>query len=118
MWHDNCTPRALFNLDTGQVDGEMLTLQNDLHLKARQFMRNFVCLADKERYSCVGAAAMKIASFFADEHLQDSWITEVFKLPTRLTDTGERNLVLEYTKLVKQITENIPIKFMQFWARA
>ena len=42
---------ALFNLDAGQVEIEILTLQNDLHLKAHQSASNFWCLVDREKYS-------------------------------------------------------------------
>ena len=42
---------ALFNLDAGQVEIEILTLQNDLHLKAHQSASNFWCFVDREKYS-------------------------------------------------------------------
>ncbi|KAF3846971.1 hypothetical protein F7725_004049, partial [Dissostichus mawsoni] len=35
---------ATFNVDAGQVEIEILTLQNDLHLKAHQDAPNFWCL--------------------------------------------------------------------------
>lgn len=34
----------MFNLDAGQVEIEIITLQNDLHLKAYQAAPNFWCL--------------------------------------------------------------------------
>lgn len=40
---------ALFNLDAGQIEIKILTLQNDLHLKAHQSAPNFWCLFDKEK---------------------------------------------------------------------
>lgn len=39
---------ATFNLDAGQVEIEIITLQNDLHLKAYQAAPNFWCLVDTE----------------------------------------------------------------------
>ncbi|KAF3850903.1 hypothetical protein F7725_012675 [Dissostichus mawsoni] len=41
---------ATFNVDAGQVEIEILTLQNDLHLKAHQDAPNFWCLVDTEKY--------------------------------------------------------------------
>ena len=50
--HDmNCWASALFNLNAGQVEIEILTLQNDLHLKAHQSASNFWCFVDREKYS-------------------------------------------------------------------
>ena len=39
MWHGNWAPSALFNLDAGQEDEEILAMQNDLHLKPRSFKK-------------------------------------------------------------------------------
>lgn len=39
---------ATFNLDAGQVEIEIITLQNDLHLKAYQAVSNFWSLVDTE----------------------------------------------------------------------
>lgn len=81
---------ALFNLDAGQVEIEILTLQNDLHLKAHQSAPNFWCLVDKEKYSCVSTAAMKIACFFGSTYLCESAFSHMNfiknKHRTRLTD--------------------------------
>ena len=53
----------LFSLSATDVEMEILTLQNDINLKAHQSAPNFWCLVDKEKYSGVCTAAMKIASF-------------------------------------------------------
>ena len=55
---------ATFSLDAGQMEIEIVTLQNDLHLKAYQAAPNFWCLVDTEKYSGVCTAAMKVASLF------------------------------------------------------
>ncbi|KAF3858907.1 hypothetical protein F7725_012108, partial [Dissostichus mawsoni] len=41
---------ATFNVDAGQVEIDILTLQNDLHLKAHQDAPNFWCLVETEKY--------------------------------------------------------------------
>ena len=51
---------------------EILTLQNDINLKAHQSAPNFWCLVDKEKYSGECTAAMKIASFFGSTYLCES----------------------------------------------
>ena len=60
---------ATFNVDAGQVEIEILTLQNDLHLKAHQDAPNFWCLVDTEKYKVVSTAAMKVASLFGSTYL-------------------------------------------------
>ena len=59
----------LFSLSATDVEMEILTLQNDINLKAHQSAPNFWCLVDKEKYSGVCTAAMKIASFFGSTYL-------------------------------------------------
>uniref|UniRef100_A0A3B3HZV5 Uncharacterized protein n=1 Tax=Oryzias latipes TaxID=8090 RepID=A0A3B3HZV5_ORYLA len=63
---------ALFTLNAGDVEMEILTLQNDLLLKAHQSAPNFWCLVDQEKYSGVCTAAMKIACFFGSTYLCES----------------------------------------------
>lgn len=49
---------ATFTLDAGQVEIEIVTLQNDLHLKGYQAAPNFWCLVDTEKCDVVCTAAM------------------------------------------------------------
>lgn len=81
---------ATFNLDAGQVEIEIITLQNDLHLKAYQAAPNFWCLVDTEKYSGVCTAAMKVASLFGSTYLCESAFSDMNfiknKHRTRLTD--------------------------------
>lgn len=81
---------ATFNLDVGQVEIEIVTLHNDLHLKANQDASNFWCLADTEKYSGVCTAAMKVASMFGSTYLCESAFSDMNfiknKHRTRLTD--------------------------------
>uniref|UniRef100_A0A8C9YYR3 SPIN-DOC-like zinc-finger domain-containing protein n=1 Tax=Sander lucioperca TaxID=283035 RepID=A0A8C9YYR3_SANLU len=81
---------ATFNLDAGQVEIEIVTLQNDLHLKAYQAAPNFWCLVDTEKYSGVCTAAMKVASLFGSTYLCESAFSDMNfiknKHRTRLTD--------------------------------
>ena len=62
----------LFSLSAIDVEMEILTLQNDINLKAHHSAPNFWCLVDKEKYSGVCTAAMKIASFFGSTYLCES----------------------------------------------
>ena len=79
-----------FSLDAGQVKIEIVTLQNDLHLKAHQAAPNFWCLVDTEKYSGVCTAAMKVASLFGSTYLCESAFSDMNfiknKHRTRLTD--------------------------------
>ncbi len=81
---------ATFNLDAGQVEIEIITPQNDLHLKAYQAAPNFWCLVDTEQYSGVCTAAMKVASLFGSTYLCESAFSDMNfiknKHRTRLTD--------------------------------
>uniref|UniRef100_A0AAR2LN01 DUF4371 domain-containing protein n=1 Tax=Pygocentrus nattereri TaxID=42514 RepID=A0AAR2LN01_PYGNA len=81
---------ATFNLDAGQVEMEIITFQNDLHLKAYQAAPNFWCLFDTEKYSGVCTAAMKVASLFGSTYLCESAFSDMNfiknKHRTRLTD--------------------------------
>lgn len=81
---------ALLNLDAGQVEMEILTLQNDLHLKAHQSASNFWCLLDTEKYSGICTAAMKVTCLFGSTYLCESAFSNMNfiknKHRTRLTD--------------------------------
>lgn len=44
-----------------EVEMEILTLQNDIHLKAHQGSPHFWCLVDSEKYKSVHTAALKVA---------------------------------------------------------
>ena len=80
----------LFSLSATDVEMEILTLHNDINLKAHQSAPNFWCLVDNEKYSGVCTAAMKIASFFGSTYLCESAISNTNfiknKHRTRLTD--------------------------------
>ena len=80
----------LFSLSTTDVEMEILTLQNDINLKAHQSAPNFWCLVDREKYSGVCTAAMKIASFFGSTYRCESAFSNMNfiknKHRTRLTD--------------------------------
>lgn len=81
---------ATFNLDAGAVEIEIITLQNDLHLKAYQAAPNFWCLVDTQKNSGVCTAAMKVASLFGLTYLCESAFSEMNfiknKHRTRITD--------------------------------
>ena len=86
-----------FNLDAGQVEIEIITLQNDLHLKAYQAAPNFWCLVDTKKYSGVCTAAMKVASLFGSTYLCESAFSDMNfiknKHRTRLTDAHLKELL-------------------------
>ena len=55
---------AAFNLDAGEVEMEILTLQSDIHLKAHQGSSNFWCLVDPEKYKyCMHSSYESCLSF-------------------------------------------------------
>jgi len=57
---------------------ELVTLQNDLHLKAYQAAApNFWCLVDAEEYSGVCTAAVKVASLFGSTYLCESAFSDM-----------------------------------------
>jgi len=68
---------------------EILTLQNDLHLKIHQSAANLCCLVDTEKYKGVCTAAMKVASLFCSTYLCESAFSDMNfvknKHRTRLT---------------------------------
>lgn len=80
----------LFSLSATDVEMEILTLQNDINLKAHQSAPNFWCLVNKGKYSGVRTAVMKIASFFGSTYLCESAFFHMNfiknKHRTRLTD--------------------------------
>ena len=88
---------ATFNVDAGQVEIEILTLQNDLHLKAHQDAPNFWCLVDTEKYKGVCTAAMKVACLFGSTYLCESAFSDMNfiknKHRTRLTDANLQDLL-------------------------
>lgn len=92
---------GLFNLDAGQVEIEILILQNDLHLKAHQCATNFWCPVDKEKYSYVCTAAMKIACFL----VQPISVNQPFS-PHRLYQEQTQNLPYR----CRRLTENCSVK--------
>lgn len=81
---------AMFSLDAGQVEMEIVTLQNDIHLKAHQAAANFWGLVDTEKYSSLCTAAMKVASLFGSTYLCESAFSDMNFIKnqhrTRLTD--------------------------------
>ena len=127
---------ATFNLNAGQVEIKIVTLQNDLHLKAHQAAPNFWSLVDTEKYSGVSTAAMKVASLFGstylcewafsgmnfiknkhrthltDAHLQDSLRVAVSSntLQYRLQYTGEQHAMPVFPLTKKQIADGVSCK--------
>ncbi|XP_063730588.1 general transcription factor II-I repeat domain-containing protein 2A-like [Eleginops maclovinus] len=81
---------AMFSLDAGQVEIEIVTLQNDIRLKAHQAAANFWGLVDTEKYSGLCTAAMKVASLFGSTYLCESAFSDMNFIKnehrTRLTD--------------------------------
>jgi len=55
---------AIFSLDAGRIEIEIVTLQNHLHLKDSQAASNVWCLVDTEKYSGVCTTTMKYTSLF------------------------------------------------------
>uniref|UniRef100_A0A1A7ZIQ2 Uncharacterized protein n=1 Tax=Nothobranchius furzeri TaxID=105023 RepID=A0A1A7ZIQ2_NOTFU len=68
---------ATFSLNAGEVEIEIITLQNDLHLKANQSESNFWCLVDTEKYKGVCTAAMKVACMFGSTYLCESAFSDM-----------------------------------------
>ncbi|QQP54701.1 Uncharacterized protein FKW44_007616, partial [Caligus rogercresseyi] len=81
----------MLSLDAGQVEMEIVTLQNDIHLKAHKATENFWGLVDIERFSGLCTAAMKVASLFGSTYLCESAFSDMNYIKnrhrTRLTDT-------------------------------
>lgn len=92
-----------FSLDAGQIEIEIVMLQNDLHLKVHQAAPNIWCLVDTEKYSGVCTAAIKVASLFDSTFLCESAISDMNliknKHRTRLT-----NAHLQDSELQCQVT--------------
>ena len=61
-----------FPLDAGQVEMEIITLQNDLHLQAHLSNPNFWNLVDMEKYKTICTAAKKVACLFGSTYLCES----------------------------------------------
>ena len=59
---------ATFNLDAEKVETEIITLQNDLRLKAYQAAPNVWCLVDTKKYCGVCTAAMKVSCQFGSTY--------------------------------------------------
>ncbi|XP_078542665.1 general transcription factor II-I repeat domain-containing protein 2-like [Lissotriton helveticus] len=80
---------VLLNLDSATMEMEIVTLQNDIELKARQSDLNFWSLVDAEKYKNIRTAAMKLFSLFGSTYLCESTFSDMnfvkSKLRTRLT---------------------------------
>ncbi|XP_069059006.1 general transcription factor II-I repeat domain-containing protein 2-like isoform X1 [Pleurodeles waltl] len=63
---------VLFNLDSATMEMEILTLQNDIELKARQSDIHFWSLVDAEKYKNIHTAAMKLFTLFSSTSLCQS----------------------------------------------
>ena len=104
-----------FTLDAGQVEMEIITLQNDLYLKAHLSNPNFWNLVDMEKYKSICTAAMKVACLFGSTYLCESAFSNMNfiknKHRTRLTDShlqeslrvAVSNYTPEYSKLVDKL---------------
>ncbi|XP_069077106.1 general transcription factor II-I repeat domain-containing protein 2-like [Pleurodeles waltl] len=81
---------VLLNLDSATMEMEIVTLQNDIELKARQSDINFWSRVDAEKYRNIRTAAMKLFSLFGSTYLCESTFSDMnfvkSKLRTRLTD--------------------------------
>lgn len=66
-----------FSLDAGQLEIEILTLQNDLHLKVNLSEANFWCLVDTEKYRGVCTAAMTFACLFGSTFFCESAFSDM-----------------------------------------
>ncbi|KAK0146900.1 SCAN domain-containing protein 3 [Merluccius polli] len=79
-----------FNLNAGELEMEILTLQNDITLKAHQGSPHFWCLVDSEKYKGLHTAALKTACLFGSTYLCESAFSNMSfiknKHRTRLTD--------------------------------
>ncbi|MGH0144932.1 UNVERIFIED_CONTAM: hypothetical protein FKN15_004373 [Acipenser sinensis] len=63
---------SLFTLDCGELEMEILNLQNDIQLKARYPVSDFWTLVDKDKHRNLCTAAMKVVSLFGSTYLCDS----------------------------------------------
>ncbi|XP_070408070.1 general transcription factor II-I repeat domain-containing protein 2-like [Nothobranchius furzeri] len=106
---------ATFSLNAGEVEIEIITLQNDLHLKAHQSEPNLWCLVDTEKSKGVCTAAMKVACMFGSTYLCESAFSDMNFIKsnhrTRLTDAHLHDSVRvavssytpDYSKLVNSM---------------
>lgn len=103
---------ATFNLDAGQVEFEILMLENDLHLKAHQGAPNFWYLVDTEKHKDVWTAAMKAACLFGSTHPCESAFSDINftknKHRTGLTDA----IYKTYSELQCQIIFQITVHWL------
>lgn len=71
---------------------EIVTLQNELHLKGCKGAPNFWCFVDTEKYSGVCTAPMTVASWYGSAYLRESSFSNMNfinnKNRTHLMDTG------------------------------
>ncbi|XP_078512536.1 general transcription factor II-I repeat domain-containing protein 2-like [Lissotriton helveticus] len=81
---------VLLSLDSSTMEMEIVTLQNDIELKARQSDVNFWSLVDAEKYKNIRTVAMKLLSLFGSTYLCESAFSVMnfvqSKFLTRLTD--------------------------------
>nr|XP_039247528.1 general transcription factor II-I repeat domain-containing protein 2B-like [Styela clava] len=68
---------ATFSSDAGQMEKEIITMQNDLYLKAYQGVPNFWGLVDTEKYSGICTSALKVASMFGTTYLCESAFSDM-----------------------------------------
>ncbi|QQP51169.1 General transcription factor II-I repeat domain-containing protein 2A, partial [Caligus rogercresseyi] len=98
----------MLSLDAGQVEMEIVTLQNDIHLKAHKATENFWGLVDIERFSGLCTAAMKVTSLFGSTYLCESSLSDMNyiknKHRTRLTDTHLQDSLRIAVSSYSQIT--------------
>ncbi|CAL9703583.1 unnamed protein product [Knipowitschia caucasica] len=104
-----------FTLDAGQVEMEIISLQNDLYLKTHLSSPNFWNLVDMEKYRSICTAALKVACLFGSTYLCESAFSNMNfiknKHRTRLTDShledSLRVAVSNYTPEYRKLVDNV-----------
>ena len=63
---------TLFNMDTSEVESEILKLQNDIQMKSMATGGSFWNLLSEEKYPNVKICSMSLTAFFGSTYLCES----------------------------------------------
>lgn len=79
-----------FNMEMSSIQGEILQIISDIHLKARANESNFWSFISEDKYPCLKEIALQLTALFGSTYLCESAFSEMkiikSKYRNRLTD--------------------------------
>ncbi|XP_023213971.1 general transcription factor II-I repeat domain-containing protein 2A-like [Centruroides sculpturatus] len=83
----------LLHIDNSIFEMEVITLQSDLHLKAKGNDFEFWKLVDQKKYPLLVEIALKVKAFFGSTHFCESALTEIKLIKSKCHSNVSNNLL-------------------------